>query len=134
MYNTPPPPPSAPQGWQSSQGPRPMFSAPFSFEGRIRRLEFGLSLIIGTFAYSFVMTLIGVTANGPSDNVSAVLFLIIGLPATIVLYWFFFAQGAKRCHDVGWSGWMQLIPLIPLLILFMEGNAGSNEYGANPKG
>lgn len=131
----PPPTPNNTYGHQGqSQGPRPMFSAPFSFEGRIRRLEFGLSLIIGTFAYSFVMTLIGVTANGPSDNVSAVLFLIIGLPVLIAYIWFMYAQGAKRCHDVGWSGWMQLIPAFPLVLLFIEGNAGNNEYGANPKG
>ena len=111
-----------------------MFTAPFSFNGRIRRLEYGLSLLIAGFAYSFVMTIIGVTANGPSDELSSVLFIIIGLPAMFAFYWFLFAQGAKRCHDVGWSGWMQIIPLIPLFLLFKEGNTGSNEYGLNPKG
>lgn len=134
MYNTPPPPPSGSYGREDSQGPRPMFSAPFSFEGRIRRLEYGLSMLIGSLVYGFVITITGASASGPSDDVSAALFLIIGLPATIVLYWFFFAQGAKRCHDVGWSGWMQLIPAFPLVLLFIEGNAGSNEYGLNPKG
>jgi len=35
---------------------------------------------------------------------------------------------------VGKSGWWQLIPLFPLILLFLEGHPGTNEYGSNPKG
>lgn len=99
-----------------------MFSRPFSFEGRIRRTEFGVSFIIYFIAISFV--------NFVVDSGEAP---IIGF-AYIPLLWFLWAQGAKRCHDRGNSGWFQIIPFYVLWMLFAEGEQGINEYGTNPKG
>lgn len=49
------------------------------------------------------------------------------------------ALGARRLHDVGMSGWWQLLNIVPiigtiiLLILFIRtGQPESNKYGANP--
>ena len=66
------------------------------------------------------------SSGGESVNVA---FFILMLPVRIL----FFAQGAKRCHDVGISGWFQLIPLMPLYLIFGNGVEGSNKYGENPK-
>ena len=44
------------------------------------------------------------------------------------------AQGAKRCHDRGNSGWCQLIPLYGLFMVFGGSDHGENKYGPNPKG
>jgi uncharacterized membrane protein YhaH (DUF805 family) len=108
-----------------------MFKNPFSFEGRIRRLEYGLSLII-YYAYSFVAgLLLGITVVvGDIDSSQNKLILYIALIPGI---YFLVAQGAKRCHDRGNSGWYQLIPFYGLWMLFADGDAYDNEYGENPK-
>jgi uncharacterized membrane protein YhaH (DUF805 family) len=99
-----------------------MFKNIFSFEGRIRRTEYGISFIIYFIAYLFI-ELIGGGANG----IKAALLLFIPVVC------FFWAQGAKRCHDLGNSGWFQIIPFYVLWLLFQAGNPGINEYGVNPK-
>lgn len=101
-----------------------MFKNPFSFEGRIRRTEYGLSVII-MYAVAFIIGLIIVGAD--MDEGMMYVFLI-------PVYWFMLAQGAKRCHDRGNSGWYQIIPFYGLWMLFAESDNGINEYGPNPKG
>src|SRR5690349_6799643 len=101
-----------------------MFQNPFSFEGRIRRKEYGLTMIIYVVAY---MIIIGLSATGSLFGSVMTLLLIIPL------VWFVWAQGAKRCHDIDRSGWMQIIPFYFLFLLFEDGQTGSNQYGHNPK-
>lgn len=87
-----------------------MFKNVFSINGRIRRTEYGISLLIAAF--------INVATAGFG--------IIFTLPVMIL-------QGAKRCHDLGNSGWYQLIPFYGLFLLFQDGDRGSNIYGENPK-
>lgn len=98
-----------------------MFSRPFSFEGRIRRLEYGLSMIAHTVGYLILYTIM--------ESGVAPVFLLGYIP----LFWFLWAQGAKRCHDRGNSGWFQIIPFYGLWMIFAEGERGSNTHGLNPK-
>lgn len=98
-----------------------MFKNTFSFEGRIRRTEYGISLIIYFALYAFIL---GIIKNGNSG---------IGL-AIIPMLWFLWAQGAKRCHDMGRSGWYQIIPFYILWMIFSEGDSCLTNYGENPKG
>ena len=110
-----------------------MFKNPFSFEGRIRRTEYGLSFIIFVVG-RVIITLIAAAMvsnsyNSDNSGVVAISFLF-----SIPLLWFLWAQGAKRCHDVGNSGWWQLIPFYALWLLFQDGQPGQNQYGDNPKG
>ena len=106
-----------------------MFSNLFSFNGRIRRLEYGLSILIYyviTFLVGFVLGFLGL-----SDGVTyglEILYIFM-IPPFIWLI----AQGTKRCHDRGNSGWYQLIPFYSLWMIFAEGDDGINEYGPNPK-
>lgn len=52
----------------------------------------------------------------------------------IPVYWFIWAQGAKRCHDRNNTGWFQIIPFYGFWMLFADGDYGENDYGPNPKG
>src|SRR5690554_1320169 len=101
-----------------------MFKNPFSFEGRIRRTEYGISIIIYTICVTILNAIVGASNGDPA----------ILLFAYIPLLWFLWAQGAKRCHDVGNSGWWQLIPFYALWLIFQDGQPGVNQYGENPKG
>jgi len=107
---------------QKQQG---MFSNPFSFDGRIRRLEYGLSYIIYLVLYFILVT---ITARSIDNS-----YLIIFGFAYIPLIWFILAQNTKRCHDRGNSGWYQIIPFYFFWLLFAEGDAEENEYGLPPK-
>lgn len=107
-----------------------MFKNPFSFEGRIRRMEFGIGIlvryaaILGIVAFAF--------AGGYAHGASGMMFLLVlGL---IPFIWFSIAQNTKRCHDRGNSGWFQLIPLYGLVLLFGPGEEGENRFGEDPKG
>jgi uncharacterized membrane protein YhaH (DUF805 family) len=103
-----------------------MFKNPFSFEGRIRRTEYGLSLIIGAVGRLIIASIISGAAQAQE-------FFILNLFCQIPVIWFIWAQGAKRCHDIGMSGWYQLIPFFPLYMIFASGEENSNKYGENPK-
>ena len=105
-----------------------MFKKPFSFEGRIRRTEYGISFLI-YFVFALTVQLVG-PINNASDQTGSTLLLLLFIP----ILWFMLAQGAKRCHDLGNSGWFQLIPFYSLWMLFAESKVGQNKYGPNPKG
>lgn len=103
-----------------------MFKKPFSFEGRIRRLEYALSIFLCYVVFFFLGAIMGGSAD---EDVSATILLIASIP----LLWFVAAQSCKRCHDLGNSGWFQIIPLYCIAMLFVDGDKGDNEYGSNPK-
>lgn len=87
-----------------------MFNNPFSFGGRITRTEYILSYFI-----TFILIAFANFLSTPS-NVS-----IIGKSVFMILvYWFLFAQGAKRCHDLDNNGWMQIIPLYILWLYLLK--------------
>lgn len=106
-----------------------MFAHPFSFRGRIRRLEFGLSAII----YSACMYLITVIDGEFRDPLR---FLV-----AIAAIWFMLAQQIKRFHDrdgAGWNIFTLLIPIYGWIVIYMQlfedGDPCENNYGPDPKG
>ena len=103
-----------------------MFKRPFSFNGRIRRMEYGISFII----YFIWYVVIDVMSKTSDPSPAASIFILVSF---IPMIWFLWAQNAKRCHDRGNSGWYQLIPFYFFVLLFGDGDEGENEYGDNPK-
>ena len=120
-----------------------MFKAPFSFDGRIRRIEYFLSGIIGGIVGGISWTLgVGTFVLGAAGGSAggSVLGLLIGLAALVGSTWFSLAQGVKRLHDLDKSGWMILLMCIPIVnavfglyMLFADGTVGPNQYGTDPK-
>lgn len=100
-----------------------MFQNPFSFEGRIRRKEYGVTFLI------YIVFYILITLMSATGGALAIVALVLCIP----MIWFLWAQGAKRCHDINRSGWMQIIPFYFLFLLFRDGEPGRNGYGTNPK-
>src|SRR5690554_1707318 len=100
-----------------------MFKNPFSFQGRIRRTEFGISYLLFLFC---LFALVGIENYIKLNALSLVIHLI-------AIYWFLFSQGAKRCHDIGHSGFYQLIPFYIFAMIFVKGQNRRNKYGQDPK-
>ena len=102
-----------------------MFRKIFSFKGRIRRTEYGLTYL----AYWLWNLPINVMTESEISEAYAVIYLLLFVPTV----WILIAQGTKRCHDRGNSGWFQIIPFYFLWMVFAEGDSGDNEYGKSPK-
>jgi len=96
----------------------------FTGRGRICRSTFLVSLIVFYFV-TFVFGKLPISEH----RIAAIFYLII----LIAGYWFIFAQGARRCHDLGKNGWYQIIPFYGLWMLFQDSEIGPNEYGADPR-
>ena len=103
-----------------------MFQKTLSFNCRIRRIEYGLSYLMYFVGLGCVSLI--------STSVESTLLFAIKAILVIPLCWAVLAQGAKRCHDRGNSGWWQLIPFYVLWMLFADSKTGENDYGPNPKG
>ncbi len=85
----------------------------FSFEGEIGRKEYILSVVVAIL-YALIIDILPL--EGQSYLMTIIRLLIIVPPV-----WFVLAHGAKRCHNLGNSGWFQLIPFYFLWLLFAHG-------------
>lgn len=100
------------------------------FSGRARRREYWTFIIVNML---IVLLLSRIDQALGSHNALGVIFgLVAFLPALAV--------AVRRLHDTDRSGWWLLFGLLPLVgalvLLFFKtrnGDAGSNQYGADPK-
>lgn len=118
---------------------------PFSFKGRIGRVQLILSYVVGFVAWfaSFLL-LLDIEAldfllfctelpdcllfciEHPDENGGVNLLI---LACTVAFFWFLYAQCAKRCHDLGKSGAWMFVPFWNVLLFFAEGEEQDNQYG-----
>ncbi|MBS1646551.1 MAG: DUF805 domain-containing protein [Bacteroidetes bacterium] len=87
------------------------------FDGRARRSEFWYYAL-----FSLIISIILEIISPTLDRVYAVATLVPSI-----------AVGIRRMHDVNKSGWFILIPIYNIILYCTPGDAGSNEYGADPK-
>lgn len=96
---------------------------PFSFKGRIGRVQLILSYVMGFVAWFAIYAL-----SEPALEYNSNIFLLF-LACTAVFFWFLYAQCAKRCHDLGKSGAWMFVPFWNVLLFFAEGEEQDNQYG-----
>lgn len=95
------------------------------FNGRARRSEYWWF-----FLFNFILNVItgfideSITPGGVG---------MVGLFVTLGLLIPGIAVAVRRMHDVGKSGWFILIPIYNLILACTDGEAGSNQYGPDPK-
>ncbi|MFC4036446.1 DUF805 domain-containing protein [Streptomyces polygonati] len=99
------------------------------FSGRARRQEYWMYFLFNCIAIA-VLFVIGLVIHTQIPYLIYALGVI--LPSLGV--------SVRRLHDTGKSGWFILLGIIPLvggiiLLVFtcLEGDAGDNAYGPNPK-
>lgn len=109
------------------------------FEGRARRKEYWMFFLIN-FLISIGFTILASIAGSISNGL-AMIFSSISMLYSLAVLIPGIAVGIRRLHDIGKSGWMLLVAFIPIagaiwliVLLATEGDHGTNEYGADPKG
>jgi uncharacterized membrane protein YhaH (DUF805 family) len=100
------------------------------FQGRARRKEYWMFMLFNIIV-TIVLAIIESVA-GLDSVLSGIYSLAVLLPSLAVT--------ARRLHDIGRSGWWNLINLIPIigvivLLVFtcQDSQEGENQYGPNPK-
>ncbi len=106
-----------------------------NFEGRDTRKQYWMFYLFYTIFYILCAVVDGVFyVNGlvGEDGILTILFSLVSFLPSIAI-------ATRRLHDIGKSGWWQLILLIPLigilvLIYFTskEGMHEDNQYGPSP--
>lgn len=111
------------------------FSNMTNFEGRASRSEFWWWVLL-LWLISFVVNIITGGVGAATGGRDFGFLTLIGYILWIILVLATIAVGARRLHDSGRSGWLQLLWLLPcigpiILIIFwvQAGTPGDNKYG-----
>lgn len=118
----------------------------FEFSGRSRRREYWLFFLFYLLVLMVINAVFGVpmamragpwfnyavVTNGTGSMVGNLFWLVSFIPGLTV--------AVRRLHDIDRSGWWLLLMFVPFLgwftlLIFMclDGTAGSNRFGADPK-
>ncbi len=92
----------------------------FSFKGRTGRKAYIISTVVVYIMY-FISEMYVVT------DADALFWLCFYVFYALV-WWTNIAIGCKRCHDIGHSGWFQLIPFWGIALFFIRGDIFRNKY------
>lgn len=103
------------------------------FSGRAQRSEYWF-FVLFYFLFAVVVQIVDLVifGNAPIQVLSLVLSLGLLVPSIAVT--------ARRLHDIGKSGWWQLIIIVPIIgvfvllyFLILDSHINENQYGSNPK-
>jgi uncharacterized membrane protein YhaH (DUF805 family) len=98
-----------------------MFKNPFSFKGRIGRKEFILGQLVGLFMIIIPVIIYSLFSDAMNFEINSIP-ILVKIIILIPFYWFTLSQNTKRCHDLGKSGWWQIVPFYFIWMIFKKGN------------
>jgi uncharacterized membrane protein YhaH (DUF805 family) len=105
------------------------------FGGRARRREYWMFTLVNTVVVAVLWT---ISFYGVMHDNSAGMFLYFAYVLAVLLPGL--GVFVRRLHDTGRSGWWFFLGLVPLVgavvllvFLCLDGQAGDNEYGPDPK-
>jgi len=108
----------------------------FNFHGRVSKSEFWLANIL-ILSLTGLMQVLAMIVSRSSNPVNEYLDSFV-FYFSILSTWPLLALGSRRLHDIGKSGWWQLIMLtgigiLPLTFWFLkDGDKKPNPYDAHP--
>ena len=110
----------------------------FNFKGRVGRVTYWLVVFLGIFVMVFFFFVLEETMrimdvqveNSVLSTMESIMFMVLW----VLNFYVVLAVGAKRCHDLGHSGWFQMIPFYGFVMLFGAGDRDGNEYGERRDG
>ena len=99
------------------------------FTGRDTRRQYWIFILIYTIIYLLLFGLDFTVGTG--GIIASIYSLVLFLPTL--------SAGARRLHDIGKSGWWQLLLIIPLIgmialvvLMAMKTQEGDNKFGQQP--
>lgn len=110
------------------------FDSLFSFSGRSRRSRYWLTSFFCS-GIVFVCIFLGAILTGGEEGGITFGYILGVIPSFAISI----ANNTKRLHDLGRTGWMQLLMFVPLVniglgiyLAFFEGQRFDNQYGSSP--
>ncbi len=108
-------------------------------KGRARRAEYGW-LVVAMFVLGVVTGILDLLLWGVDPYTGAANAYLLTIAAALALLAPCIAAASRRAHDIGQSGWLAVLTIIPyigflavLALIFIPGQAGPNQHGADPK-
>lgn len=112
------------------------FAGMFSPRGRLGRMKYFVRTALVGLLYipPMLLVVLGLSTD-PQSELLVLSGMALALLVTVFGTYFSICQNAKRCHDIGESGWFQLITLVPFGVLFLllsRGQEHPNRFGNPP--
>lgn len=99
------------------------------FSGRASRPEFWyfiLFTVIVSIVLSVIASIAGLADDSGGNILTNIYSLAVALPTLGVTI--------RRMHDSNRSGWWYLMPIYNIILMFLSGTKGPNDYGPESKG
>jgi uncharacterized membrane protein YhaH (DUF805 family) len=99
------------------------------FNGRAGRQEYWMSTLVHYLIF------LGLTLAPPVlQNVTETDQNILRSVYSLAVFIPRIAVSIRRMHDTDRSGWWYIVPIVGLIFAIEDGQPGTNQYGADPKG